>query len=164
MYFSKLPNSLLSVLIYLPYLKVWREGVTFKLVVLNGQVSTSTSVNAGVLQRSILGLLLFLIYINDLTDNLSSNFKLFGYDTCLIHDTKVSAGELNKNLKKTSDWDFQWKMIFNLDARKQAQKMLDASKQVIFNRKVKKNTHPPLVFINAIVCQTVSQKHLGGVT
>ena len=29
-------------------------------------------------------------------------------------------------------------MIFNLDARKQAQKMLDASKQVIFNRKVKK--------------------------
>ena len=84
-------------------MKVWREGVTFKLFVLNGQVSTSTSVNAGVLQRSILGLLLFLIYINDLTDNLSSNFKLFGYDTSLTHDTKVSAGELNKNLKKTSD-------------------------------------------------------------
>ena len=44
-------------------------------------------------------------------------------------------------------------MIFNLDPTKQAQK-------VIFCRKIKKTTHSPLVFNNAIVSQTNSQKHL----
>ena len=45
-------------------------------------------------------------------------------------------------------------MIFNSHATKQAQ-------EVIFSRKIKKTTHPPLVFNNAIVSQTNSQKHLG---
>ena len=63
-------------------------------VVLNGQVSTQTSINAGVPQGSILSPLLFLIYINDLSDNLSSNVKLFA-DTSLfsvIRDINISAG------------------------------------------------------------------------
>ena len=72
----------------------------------------------------------------------------------VIHDTNISAGELNEDLKKISEWAFQWKMIFNPDATKQAQ-------EVIFSRKVKTNTHPPLVFNNAIVSQTNPQKHLG---
>ena len=100
---------------------------------------------------------MFLIYINDLSDNLSSNVKLFADDTFLfsvIHDTDISAAELNEDLKKISEWAFQWKMIFNPDATKQAQ-------EVIFSRKIKTNTHPPLVFNNAIVSQTNSQKHLG---
>ena len=74
-------------------------------VVLNGQVSTWTSINAGVPQGSILSPLLFLIYINDLSDNLSSNVKLFADDTSLfsvIHDINISAGELNEDLKKIS--------------------------------------------------------------
>ena len=74
-------------------------------VVLNGQVSTQTSINAGVPQGSILSPLLLLIYINDLSDNLSSNVKLFADDTslfCVIHDINISAGELNEDLKKIS--------------------------------------------------------------
>ena len=86
----------------------------------NDQVSAWTSVDAGVLQGSNLGPLLFLIYINFypkfLSDNLSSNVKLFADDTSLfyvIHDVKVSERELNDDLRKISNGAFQWKMLIN---------------------------------------------------
>ena len=107
--------------------KVWHEGLIFKLkqndisgellhilsdfvssrkqkVTLNGQNSSWTNVHAGVPQGSILGPLLFLIYINDLSDNLTSNAKLFADDTSLfsvVHDVNTSAKELNDDLKKS---------------------------------------------------------------
>ena len=48
--------------------------------------------------------LLFLIYINDLSDNLSSNVKLSADDSALfsvINDINISSGELKKHLKKS---------------------------------------------------------------
>ena len=53
-------------------------------VLLNGQSSDWLNVNAGVPQGSVLGPLLFLIYINDLTDNLVSVSKLFADDTSIF--------------------------------------------------------------------------------
>ena len=94
-------------------------------------MSTWTSFNAEALQGSILGLLLFLIYTNDLSNNLSSNFKLFVDGTPLfpvIHQINVSAGELNEDLKKPGDWAFQWKMIFNPDVSKQGQEVVSSQK------------------------------------
>ena len=108
-------------------------------------------------QESIIGPLLFLIYINDSSDKLSSNDKLFADDKSLfsvVYDINVSPAELTEDLKKVSDSVFQWKRSFNPDASKQAQ-------EVISRPKIKKSTHPPLFFINAIVSQTNSQKHLG---
>ena len=70
------------------------------------------------------------------------------------HDIITSANELNNDLKKISDWAFQWKMSFNPDPSKQAQ-------EVIFSRKLKNVSHPPLVFNNANVSSCKSQKHLG---
>ena len=75
-------------------------------VVLNGQNSSWTNVHAGDPQRSILGPLFFLIYINDLSDNLSSKSKLFTNDTSLfsvVHNVNTSAKELNDDLKKVND-------------------------------------------------------------
>ena len=98
--------------------------------VLNGQNSSQTNVHTGVPQGSILGSLLFLIYISDLAYDLSSNIKLFADDTSLfslVHNVNACAKELNNDLKKINKWAFQWKMNFNPDPSKQAQ-------EVIFSR------------------------------
>ena len=105
--------------------KVWYDGIIYKLtqngilgnllnllenilkerkqhIDLNGQVSTWENINAGVTQGSILDPLLFLIYINELTEGLSTNVKLLTDDTSLfsvVHDTQTSVNDLNKDLK-----------------------------------------------------------------
>ena len=123
---------------------------------LNGQNSSWTNVHAGVPQRSVLGPSLFLIYINDLSDNLTSNAKLFAVDASLfsvVHDVNTSAKELNDDLKKINNCTFQWKMSFNPDPSKQVQ-------ELIFNRKTKRLNQPPLVFNNNNVSKDFSQKQL----
>ena len=144
--------------------KVWHKGFLFKLkqngisgnllnviadflyqkeqrVALNGH-SSWTNVEAGVPQGSIHGPLFFLIYINDLSDGLTSNTKLFVDDTSLFsiaQNIKSTANDLNSDLMKISDWAFQWKIKFDPDPKKQPQK-------VIFSRKINKVDHPLLYF------------------
>ena len=126
--------------------KVWQDGIIFKLtqigisgnllkllrdflgerrkrVVLNGQASTWTNVTAGAPQGSILGPLLFLIYINYLSEGPSTNAKLYADDAFLfsvIHDSQTSANVLNKDLEMIHNRAFQWKMNFNPDPKTQA--------------------------------------------
>ena len=145
--------------------EVWHQGLHFKLrqngifgellntfadflnnrtqrVILNDQYSLWAKVEAGVPQNSILGPLLFLIYINDLSENLASNPKLFADDTSLfsvVKNVDTSNNDLNNDLKKIGEWAFQWKMSFNPDPSKQAQ-------ELIFCRKVPTTNHPPLFF------------------
>ena len=87
---------------------------------------------------------------------MSSNAKLFADDTSLfsvIHDSNTSALGSNNDLAKINRWAFHWKMSFNPDPKKQAQ-------EVIFSRKSKATSHPPLVFNNNNVMQAASQKPL----
>ena len=85
---------------------MWHDGLLFKLnqngisggllklfenylhdikqgVVLNGSYSNYSLIESGVPQGSVLGPLLFLVYINDLESNINSNIKFFVDDTML---------------------------------------------------------------------------------
>ena len=53
-------------------------------VVLNGSVSELSVLKAGIPHGSIVGPLLFLVYINDIVDDLESNIVLFADDTSLL--------------------------------------------------------------------------------
>ena len=99
----------------------------------------------------------FLIYINDLSDNLESNVKLFADDTSMfsvVRDPINASQKLNNDLNKVSLWANKWKMYFHPDSSKQDQ-------EVIFSRKINKVYLPPLLFNNSTVQQISSQKHLG---
>ena len=83
-------------------------------------------------QGSVLGPLLFLVYINDLERNLKSNVKFFADDTMLysvVVDPAISASDLNHDLELISQWAFQWKMAFNPDPNKQATEVLFSCKK-----------------------------------
>ena len=129
----------------------------FQRLVLNGQESSWLPVKAGVPQGSILGPLLFLIYINDLPDGLNSIAKLFVDDTSLfstVQDPNESAKYLNLDLSVISQWAYRWKMLFNPDPKKPAH-------EVIFSREKNEETHPIVFYDNIEVSRTDSQKHLG---
>ena len=96
-------------------------------VVLNGQYSSWTSIEGGVPQGSILGRLLFFIYINDLYDGLTTKVKLFTDDTSLfsiiVHNMNTSVINLDNDLNKIKNWAIQWKMKVNRDPSEQAQEV-----------------------------------------
>ena len=126
-------------------------------VVLNGQTSSWELVKSGVPQGSVLGPLFFLIYINDLSDNLESNCKIFADDTFLFYkvfDKHVSRATSNKDLELIYNWAFQWKMQFNPDRNKQAQ-------ELYFSKKAGNQKSLDLTFNKSNVASSPSVKHLG---
>ena len=80
-------------------------------VVLHGTASSWTSIKAGVPQGSKLSLLLFLVYINDIVENIHSSIRLLADDTRLyiiVDDPVDSANQLNNNLQPIHLWAKTW--------------------------------------------------------
>ena len=156
--------------------KVWHDGLIFKLeqngisgnllrhlqnylddrkqrVVINGSYSDYTNIESGVPQGSVLGPLLFLVYIDDLERNIKSNIKFFAEDTMLFSTVKnpeISANELNRDLDAKRMWAHQWKLEFNPDRTKQAT-------EVLFSYKESSPNHPQIMFNGTIVAKMNDQ-------
>ena len=119
--------------------KVWHKGLVAKLsqigidgnflnlfisylsnrkqcVIVDGAKSSLLDVKAGVPQGSRLGPLLFIIYINDIVNDIESEIMIFADDTTLLASGKDPAEtvcQLNRDLQKISSWAEKWKVKFN---------------------------------------------------
>ena len=84
-------------------------------VVVDGEVSSWKSVLSGVPQGSVLGPILFLIYINDLDDSITSNILKFADDTKLFRKVNTDGDKqhLQNDLDRLVKWSEEWQMLFN---------------------------------------------------
>ena len=85
-------------------------------VVFDGEESESVPVTSGIPQGSVLGPILFLIYINDLPDEVSSQVRLFADDTALYLtiESEDHGSILQNDLDLLSRWDTRWDMEFKV--------------------------------------------------
>ena len=157
--------------------RVWHRGLLFKLrrmgisgpllewfqsylenrfqrVAIEGCVSDYQKVKAGVPQGSILGPLLFLIYINDIVSDIKSNIRLFADDTSLyliVEDPEIAADLMNSDLDKIHQWAKSWLVNFNPNK----------TEQLIISRKAVPPVHPKLEMNNVEIQKVNCHKHLG---
>ena len=86
-------------------------------VVCGGSTSDPVDVTSGIPQGTVLGPLLFLIYINDLPDCITSSCGLFA-DDCLLYrkiETNSDRKVLQQDLYNVEMWARKWLMTFNVD-------------------------------------------------
>ena len=87
-------------------------------VVLDGKSSQEYPVNVGVPQGSILGPTLFLLYINDLPDDVICDIAIYADDTtlysrCDLWQQLELASKLESDIQDTVDWGKKWLVDFN---------------------------------------------------
>ena len=114
--------------------KVWHNGLLAKLsqivngsflgsylsekrhiVVVDGKKSDILDVKAGIPQGSRLGPLLFIIYMNDIVDNIESDILIFADDTSMFangSDPAETSAQLNRDLEKIALRAQRWKVVF----------------------------------------------------
>jgi hypothetical protein len=123
-------------------------------VVLEGQSSEWKKLYSGVPQGSVLGPLLFLIYVNDITDNLESKPFVYADDTTLfevVDDPVESAENLNNDLAKISEWSDKWLVTMNPSK----------TRSMLFSLKRDKIDHPELTLRGVDIEEVSSHTHLG---
>ena len=84
-------------------------------VIVEGSESESAPVISGVPQGSVLSPLLFLLFINDLPDNIASNTRLFA-DDCIVYRTiryHADQEALQEDLVRLAEWEDKWGMEFH---------------------------------------------------
>ena len=140
---QKLDDRMINILIFCDISKafdrVWHKGLKKKLksygisgpllnwledyisdrkqaVFINNERSNLGSVKSGVPQGSVLGPLLFLLYINDITDNVTNLARLFADDTSLAYsgdNFQIMETDINRDLRILNEWAETWLVDFN---------------------------------------------------
>ena len=85
-------------------------------VMLDGLASDPVPVLSGVPQGSVLGPVLFLIFINDLPENIRSSVRLFA-DDCFLYrniESPMACQTLQDDLNSLAQWETDWQMKFNV--------------------------------------------------
>jgi hypothetical protein len=137
----------------LAWLVNYLDGREIRAVV-NGQCANWEKTNAGVPQGSILGPLLFLIFINDVVDNMESDINLFADDTSImniIDQMLVSYTTLNNDLRKLAVWADQW--LVNYNPTKTVALHITYRREAV--------NHPPLFLKGLQINELPSHCHLG---
>ena len=121
-------------------------------VAVEGEKSETADVTSGVPQGSVLGPTLFLVYINDIGDNITSKLRLFADDTILYRSIRNSTDTriLQEDLERLQAWEQQWQMEFNVN------------KCHVLSVTNKKKPHPPNYHLHGHRLEEVdSAKYLG---
>ena len=85
-------------------------------MVLKSSMSSFKSTIAGVPQGSVLGPMLFLVYVNDISESLLSLTRLFADDSSLFYSAsniQDIEGIINYDLQVLTSWAKQWLIHFN---------------------------------------------------
>ena len=97
---------------------------------------------------------MFLVYINDIVQEINSTIRLFADDTSLyiiVESPEEAANTLNQDLNRISAWAEKWLVSFN------PQK----TDSMILSRKTNKPIHPNILMNNQIIAEVNHHKHLG---
>ena len=101
-----------------------------------------------------MGPLLFLIFINDIVDDLNSEPFLYADDTSLmkpLNSYNIDVTDINRDLQTISDWASQWRVTFNATK----------TEYMIISRKPVRPQPLPLFFNHTLINQVKSHCHLG---
>ena len=100
----------------LNWIKAFLIGRTQE-VTINGTISEAVSVLSGIPQGTVLGPVLFIIYINDLLENISSTGLMFADDTKIFRliTSRNDSLVLQSDIKKLEEWSLNWQLRFNPD-------------------------------------------------
>ena len=156
--------------------KVWHEGLLFKIkrlgitgklldwlkdyitdrhqkVVLNVVSSNLRYLTSGVPQGSTLGPLLFLIYVNDITENMECTMNLFADDTSIQQKLTdlTSFSPIKRDLERLSKYGNSWLLKFNATK----------TEYMIVSKKRSRTNYPNLYLNGANITETEHHTHLG---
>ena len=119
-----------------------------------GVISDPKHICAGEPQGFTLGPLLFLVYINDIVEEIQSNINSFADDICLsmvVGNPSAAGTILQNDINRIIIWADKWLVRFKPSK----------SVSLIIFKKRNKPTHPDLLIYNAIIPQVNIHKHLG---